>query len=697
MNRTAAYRVRRSALGLDDSSRRNRAEHDAAYRARRPVRPFVGCDGEGAGLDDLGRQNYLLFCMGERELFRDGARLETADILAFICDAPKEAIYVGFAFGYDVTMILRDLPLSQQKRLFEPRLIGPGHSPFVWYRDFDIEYLPKNYLKVRRVRRVLDAEGKEKRITIPGSTRVIYETFGFFQKSFLKIIGEFDIGSPSERALIAASKERRAEFTEMTATERSYCALECRMLAELMEKLRVYCDAAGIKPASWSGAGKLAKALHQKHGTMKRDEVDLLPQGVRDLANMAYYGGRFEITRTGHVNQRVWEYDINSAYPAAMRLLPCLKCGVWRPITKHEFKKLPSGALYLSHVRFKADNLKPGQWGRLGGLPVRSKEGHLFWPLEGGGTYWSVEIESAEKLGFKCERLGGWVYEKRCDHTPFDWVEELYNYRLSIGSQGPGFPIKLGTNALYGQLAQRVGNPRFRNMVWAGLITAHTRALLNSAIALAPGSIIMLATDGVYSTEPLDLPLGEKLGQWGCTEFNDLFIVQPGLYWSIDKRKKKSRGLSGSFFEASDENGRPRTEGFEHEWRRFQSGGGSAATDQLARPNSVGLSDRSFPCCSIPVPGFIGLKLALARNKPELAGRWVRDTRDISFDYRNKRSGHTASGSAIITAPKTGGRNLVSLPHRDFLAAGGAEPWEMSRLMLEEQPDYIDLSPPYQD
>ena len=38
---------------------------------------------------------------------------------------------------------------------------------------------------------------------------------------------------------------------------KDYCALECDLLAQTMEKLRGYCDGAGIRPSSWNGAGKL--------------------------------------------------------------------------------------------------------------------------------------------------------------------------------------------------------------------------------------------------------------------------------------------------------------------------------------------------------------------------------------------------------------------------------------------------------
>jgi hypothetical protein len=258
-------------------------------------------------------------------------------------------------------------------------------------------------------------------------------------------------------------------------------------------------------------------------------------------------------------------------------------------------------------------------------------------------------------------------------------VEPLYDYRQSIGSQGPGYPIKLGINALYGKLAQRKGNGKYHNMIWAGLITALTRAKLMEGIALAPDQIIMVATDAVYSLVPLPLDVGKRLGQWEMAELNDLFIVQPGLYWSPDKRKKKSRGLSGNFFEQAE-----RTLAFENEWNIW------APKDQY------GL-ETDFPAVTVPVPGFIGLKLALARNKHELAGTWVKDQRSISFDYRNKRQLHKWQNGHIVTAIKPGSPNLCSLPHRDFLKAGGAEAWEAAREVLEEQPDYIEFSAPFGD
>jgi len=693
-SRVAAYRQRRKQLGEPDTTRRNAKEFKRENRQRKALvgLPFVGCDGEGCGVDDKGRQLFMLFRVGEQELYT-GEPLSTREILDFICDTPPGQLLVGFAFGYDVTMILRDLPEAQLRRLFAPKLFGEGKSRYVWYKEFDIEYLPKQYFRVRRVSIHRYSDGREKREPDKSSCRTIYETFGFFQKSFLKSIETFDVGTKEEREEIAAEKDRRSSFTEITQRERDYCEKECIFLAELMEKLREYCHAAGIYPHSWNGAGKLAAALHLLHETPRATDINsTVPRAVLDWANMAYYGGRFEITRVGHIKQKVYEYDIHSAYPAAMRNLPCLIHGTWKRLTGKalvQFDRDNPDGLFVASCKFKSGCENGDRFGRLGGLPIRSKEGHLYWPLNGMGVYWATEIRSARRLGSSCKLVEGWAYIKNCDCHPFEWIEPLFEYRKSIGSQGAGYPIKLGINSLYGKLAQRKGNGAFCNMIWAGLITARTRSMINEAIALDPSKVVMCATDAVYTLAPFDIDVGEKLGQWECKVLPDLFIVQPGLYWSPkqielkyppEKRKQKSRGLSGKFFENFDILNK-----FQGDWGYFYD-----------KENSQDF-DGDFPAVAVPVTNFIGLRVALARNKPELAGTWMSENRSISFDYRNKRCGHIREGGNFLTGIKPGYAGLVSLPHRDFLAAGGQEPWEAARLMLEDQPDYVDLGIPFKD
>lgn len=719
--RVAAYRARRRELGLVDTTRKDAARIKREYRAlhrlgpdphARPEhaidagRPFTGCDGEGSGTDAIGRQNYMLFRMGERELYT-GKPLTTHEVLNFICDHPAKEILVGFSFGYDTSMILRDLPPDRLARLMGwryrasddptaepklekiPRVPGSRYSPLTWFKEFDIEYLARNYLKVRRVRIERDPDtGEQRRIGIPGSTRTIYETFGFFQKSFLRTINEFKIGTDEERRRIELNKAARSTFEEMTPEVRAYCALECRMLGELMEQLRGYCIDAGIVPRTWSGAGKLAAAMHKDHATPTREMIEgrpargeqppiaaLVPEGVRNMAAEAYYGGRFEISRVGHVG-RCHEYDINSAYPAAMRSLPCLVHGKWKRAERDELKRhAKQGGLYIANIVFRFDDQPEALWA---GLPIRGSNGGLYFPRRGEGVYWSCEIESAERLGMAITLKRGYLYEKRCECCPFDWIEPLYEYRKSLGASTAGYPIKLGTNSLYGKLVQRLGSATYFNAVWGGLITAITRAKLNDAIALAPSSIVMIATDGIYSRVPLDLPIGGALGQWDHNPLDSLFIVQPGLYWSPDRKKKKSRGLPGKFFEEPG-----RVERFERAWARFRHGELSGKQPR-------------FPAVSLPIDMFIGLRVAIARGKPELAGRWVTEVKHLSFDYRGKRSGHTWDDRAIVTGLIRGYPGLRSVPSK-AIAQHFVDDRDELRIVVEDQPELIELGVPFDD
>ena len=104
-----------------------------------------------------------------------------------------------------------------------------------------------------------------------------------------------------------------------------------------------------------------------------------------------------------------------------------------------------------------------------------------------------------------------------------------------------------------------------------------------------------------------------------------------------------------------------------------------------------------MPVSSVPATNFVGLKLALSRGKPETAGVWKEEQRQIKFDYGNKREGHIWDDTCIITSCKPGRPGLLSLPHGDFLKAGGHEPWEAARAMFEDMPDYVDLSAPFED
>lgn len=620
-------------------------------------KPFVGVDGEGGGRDRKGRQHYWLLRMGERELFT-GRPLRTLQSLEFICQAPANAIYVAFGFTYDATMILRDMPPERVKRLFQnddaSRFVDAEAEPweYVAIGNYEVALRPGQYMRVRRLYPEQGATIPFR--NIPGSARTIYETQRNFQRSFVTALSMFDIGTKSERRRMKAMKSRRSKFGKPTKQIRTYNQREVELLAQLMEKFRQVClDApdGGIKPLTWNGPGRLAAALLQKHDTPRlitqtnsnKYPLINLPNKLLGFAEAAYYGGRFEVTAIGAVPGPIYEYDIHSAYPAAMTRLPCLLHGKW----KHRgYGEQPDrGSLYLATIRFKHRDTvqRPAH---LCALPVRSKDGRLSWPTHGAGTYWSVEIDAGKKL--HCDVvtwIESWQYQKCCDCHPFHWIEPLYEYRRRLGSSVAGYPLKLAINSLYGKLAQRQGGGGpYTNHLWAGLVTAYCRAQIIDAAAQHPDAIVMIATDGIYSRKPLSLEIGDKLGDWEATTHEEgIFIVQPGLWWAPDgnKRKLKTRGVPESYF-------KPRIKRFEQVWHRF-------IADLVARRRAI------VPKVPVKITTFIGLRLASAwgNKKGRLAGTWLQgknaDVRSISFDWQGKRrADFKRDGEALLTKPRSG-------------------------------------------
>jgi hypothetical protein len=595
-------------------------------------RPFAGVDGEGAGVDDLGRQLYRLLRAGDRELYHEGRALTSAECLAFLADLPRDRIWVGYYFDYDATQILRELPEERLRKLLDRRA-----GQWIDWQGFQVAYLPRKYLRVRR-------EGARGWVTVS-------DAGSFFQCAFLSALERWEVGTPRERKLVARGKARRGKVGQIDARERAYCATEVRLLGDLMEKLRAACLEVGYLPAAWQGPGYLASAMLARHGLPRKRDLKL-PKELLDFANGAYYGGRFEVFRVGQLGERVWSHDINSAYPRALLDLPCLVHGEW----SEGRGSRPEGDPWVAELEHETK----GPGGRFAcGLPVRTKEGTITWPRRAWGTYWSWEAEEAIRAGARVRRWGRWWgYARRCACQPFSWVPEVYEERRRLGKDARGLVLKLALNSCYGKLAQSVGSAPWANPIWAGLITAHTRAAIAGAYRGRERDLVMVATDGVVTARaPLPVKGGEALGEWTVEELPGIFVVQPGFYWLGEKLR--TRGTSRKNVE-------PLRDRFRRAWRAM-------------------LPRRTFRPVLVPETLFVGLRLALARGKLETAGRWVDVERKISFDWQTKRgAGGTTVGRWVQTFTQRGHSSLRSVPYDR--AIGGAR--ELERMEHEAQPDF---------
>lgn len=622
-----------------------------------PRLPFAGTDGEGGDID--GCHEYLLLRAGDHVL-ETGRPLMALECLAFLADLPKTHIYVAFAFDYDVTMILRSLPPDRLWRLLHSEVRRKdvcSQAYPVDYGRFQIDYMPHKEFRVRR------RDG--------GKWTIIHDSFTFFQEAFARLKADDTVSGALVKWLgdepeledtilsIARGKAQRSAFTRMTDYEREYNHLECILLARMMEKYRSMCDRIGIRPTKWQGPGYLVTAFFKREKFPRKKDITVFQDfDFYVFVSWAFYGGRFEPCIFGDITGPVHQWDINSAYASIYDDLPCMLHTRW-----NKTYALPSGGIYAADVEFH----HPAGY-KVHTLPIRTDKGTLIFPRTGRGIYWCYEIAAAQRAD--CDvRLVGDCYEAEvtCDCRLFDKVQELYAERQRLGSSTQGRPLKLMLATIYGKFAQSIGCGPYANIVYAGMITSSCRAQISDA-ALQDGrngdDVIMIATDGLFTREARNLPVSKMIGEWDHVIHDSIFMVQSGVYFlpprdGVDKLK--TRGVPiGKMLEHEID--------FRAVWARW-----------LDNPDYV-----YPPEVCIPMHNFIGLRLAIARNKPETAGRWVDIPKTVKFDWESKRTPRCVSDGMLFTVPIQGSRILESLPYDHYAHAER----DLERVSYDDQPDW---------
>lgn len=666
-----------------------RREYQRAYRAAgkdRHVRqganrnlPFQGFDGEG-GNSDSGYHSYFLCSSGRQSIVpRNGnTRLTTYQCLEFIASLPPNRIHVVYYGDYDFTKILEDLPLAKLDRLMDRdkrrRKDGRGVWP-VDYGDFELDYLSRKYFKVRRI---LDGGGRSQWVEIS-------DVGSFFQCKFVEALEIWDIGTPEEREFIRENKELRGSFTQEGLEEITrYNLLEISLLERLMSRFRDACIAAGVLPRKWQGPGLLAEALYEANNVPPTREVSLLTEdtwvNLLLFARNAYYGGRPEIMAVGPVAGPVWQWDINSAYPYAMLSVPCLQHGTWEEVTDGSGLDEEYSIVYGSFEGRLTENGKRPFWY---GLPVRGKDGSIFYPEKGRGWYWSFEVRASTHQVFSVEKA--WIYRKACACQPLSFVRDVYQERRRLGKDGPGIVLKLALNSLYGKTVQSIGSPKFANPIWGSFITAHTRRLIQEFIHGSPeckegwcgSDVLMVATDSVCTnTNRHDMEDTKELGGWSReTHHEGMFIVQPGLYFGSSGKRAKTRGVPLTVISEY-------RQVFENAFR-----------------NMVETGDLSKGDVQVPQQLFCGIRYALHRRNLKLLGQWVTFTdpdtqkvgKTIRFDWTSKRAAWPVLGpkfgirTHIATFPHRGSDDVDSVPYSKDI--GGVMSRTLLRELLNGQPD----------
>jgi len=507
---------------------------------------FIAVDGEGHG-DKL----VLLAANSSNNSVQtwvenySGNGLSTQECVEFLWnlkDCYPYDRFIGFSFTYDVNMILYPI-LSMRKpmvrRLHEKKYVRVQLDKTT---TLAIRFYPGKF--------VVFTEYVDSHTT--GRSIRIEDTFGFYQQAFVKALDKWEMSDTSALERIAEGKKHRADsFAEMNPYQvREYCLTECQQLAQLTDKLRNAIGSAGIELQKYIGAGAIAQTFMRKynvHHHVRHDNV--YGKDIQDAIMYAYFGGRSEIYRQGYFDNPTYVYDINSAYPTQTLTLPSLRNGMWRRYRGTDSAlrsailsdEIPYGLCYVSwDMREAMPVLVP--------FPKRMPSGNIRDRSKGWGWYWICETKAAlQHFPDNVTVHEILSFDPRSTAQPFAFVEHLSRMRLQAKANNlpSNIVYKLGLNSLYGKTAQaKRGSryPAYQSYVWAGMITAGTRAQLLNVIAPNVDKVIACATDGVIFASDPNIRTGEGLGEWERKVYDELLYLQAGVYFCNGKGISKTRG-----------------------------------------------------------------------------------------------------------------------------------------------------------
>lgn len=276
-----------------------------------------------------------------------------------------------------------------------------------------------------------------------------------------------------------------------------------------------------------------------------------------ELCRAATHGGRTEIFKPA--GKKLYEYDINSLYPYVMKVndFPAGKT-----VGTSVFKK---GFLGIYKVEVDAPNMF------LPIIPCKTDKKLLFPIGKFETTCTSVEIEYAEKFGYKFKVLEGCYFTKKEKYFT-EFITDLYKLRQTSAKNTVNNTLaKLIMNSSYGKFLIRpdktnlvfdaeLGAHYFRTInvkdkqieifekavklnsfTHAGIgafILAYARILMHEKMEPLGTEIYYMDTDSCWTTKKL--PSSLELGEFKLeNEFDEACFILPKTYVAMNKDFKK--------------------------------------------------------------------------------------------------------------------------------------------------------------
>lgn len=270
-------------------------------------------------------------------------------------------------------------------------------------------------------------------------------------------------------------------------------------------------------------------------------------EGFHNIAKLAFHGGMFETVQRGYFDEEIFDYDINSAYPATMAGFDHWANGEFKEVegfndgvtygwymAEFDCKYIPfpdQKEAYRIDYRlpeFSAEELTDIAPNKRIVYPEGKRVQFITRP----------ELDFMLKHNFYCKVYKGVEWEKTQDKykSPFEWVKPTYELRQSIKQADKSdmrqYALKILLNSTYGKTAQQKPfTSDLTNFFYASYITAETRIKIAEVALKHEKHVIDIATDGIcLNCECPELEIDKsKLGAWEESYFSGALFVGSGI------------------------------------------------------------------------------------------------------------------------------------------------------------------------
>jgi hypothetical protein len=461
----------------------------------------------------------------------NGRHLEHPDIsFESVCEfllRYDEGYWIFFYnLAFDAECILKLIPADILRKQFVR-----SKEPKFQYDKYSVHYIEKKQLSIRKGHHVVTCN----------------DIMQYYDGKKLDVAYTENIRKPLDPEYMEIKNTRKDfsldYFLRNKKKLRKYCITDCMLTKELgVNFVLTFQRQFGFVPRRWTSSGYLAEKVLINYGIRIPFFHDL-PYEVQELAWKAFYGGRFELIEKGYIG-KCWLYDINSAYPYALSLLPDLTKGRWISINNLHLK----AAVGFFHIRAHVDDSV-----KIAPFPFRTKDNRMIYPVGDFETFVTLHelraVEGDPRIRYEILDSQQFIQDKECPYPFKNFIEDQYYKRLELKKMNDQLEraIKVVLNSIYGKTAQRVNNVmgNIYNSAIAAYITGYTRAQLYRFVREhgIEKDIVAFATDSVAVKKEIPGLDSEKLGEMKLDKkADDVIYLSNGFYRFNGKWKQRGVG-----------------------------------------------------------------------------------------------------------------------------------------------------------